>query len=82
METNNIYTYIYMTATKNKMVMKLVFAEPEFWNLLLRLSKIHGCHKPAVGSMSEAFRRFAKTGILKKSPNIKTIEGINWEEAY
>ena len=64
------------------MVKKFVYAEPAFWELLQRLSKIHGCQHSTAGSMSEAFRRFAKAGMLKITPNLKNIENINWEEKY
>lgn len=68
--------------TKSRMIKKWVFAEPEVWRLLSRLSKIHGTKKPDAGSMSEAFRRFAKAGMIQKNPQLKNIDGINWSEAY
>jgi hypothetical protein len=70
---------------KNKipnMTAKLVFAEPGFWELLSRLSKIHGTRKPQAGSMSEALRRFAKSGMVKINPNLQNVTGINWTEKY
>jgi hypothetical protein len=32
--------------------------------------------------MSEAFRRFAKCGILKITPNLENTKDINWSEKY
>lgn len=71
-----------MTTKKNKMVKKFVYAEPAFWELLNRLSTTHGCTHHKTGSMSETFRRFAKTGLIKKSPNLKNVVDINWDEMY
>lgn len=64
------------------MTAKLVFAEPAFWELLSRLSKIHGTKKPQSGSMSEALRRFAKSGMIKINGNLQNVAGINWTEKY
>jgi hypothetical protein len=63
-------------------IKKFVYAEPEFWRLLGRLSKMYGTRKPEAGSMSEAFRRFAKAGMLQKNQQLKNIDGIDWKEAY
>lgn len=72
---------MYMT-NKKQLEKRFVYAEPAFWELLQRLSKIHGCSRHTAGSMSEAMRRFAKAGVLKITPNLKNVVDINWEETY
>jgi len=64
------------------MVKKFVYAEPELWQLLHRMSKIQGTLRKDSGSMSEAFRKFCKTGMITLKPNLKNVEGINWDEMY
>jgi len=79
--TTNRCIFKYMTK-QIKMEKRFVYAEPAFWELLQRLSKIHGCQHHTAGSMSEAFRRFAKCGILKITPNLENTKDINWSEKY
>ena len=54
------------------MVRKFVFAEPELWALLKRVS--------TKGSMSDAMRKFAKAGMVQTSKNFCNIKKINWFE--
>lgn len=57
--------------------------EPELWSLLRRLSLVFGCKShPDAGSASEAARRFTKTAISIKRPNLKNVKGIEWNELY
>lgn len=63
-----------MAAKKKDVIMvkKFVFAEPEFWELLKRMS--------AKGSMSDAMRKYAKAGMISRSKEFKNIPSIDWQE--
>lgn len=59
----------------SKMVGRIVFAEPAFWDLLNSLGKQAGI------SRSEMFRAKAKRRCIDKAGSVKNIEGIDWKEA-
>lgn len=72
----------YMNNKKINLVPRMVYAEPELWRLLRRLSIHYGCFHKESGSSSEVMRRGVKTWLLKKEPQLKNIKDINWDELY